>query len=39
VKPKKSFSWADIWPFAILAAYFLVGLFGHYVNMTFIQPQ
>jgi hypothetical protein len=24
-------------PFAILLAYFLVGLLGHYLNMTFIR--
>jgi hypothetical protein len=26
-------------PFAVIVAYFLLGLLGHYIKMTYIQPQ
>jgi hypothetical protein len=32
MKRQKSGRWAGLWAFAIVLAYFLLGLFGHYAN-------
>jgi len=32
-------SWSDVWPFAIVFAYFLVGLLGDHLNMTIIHGK
>jgi hypothetical protein len=31
--------WSGVLPFAIVLVYFLVGLLGHYLNMTFIHGE
>jgi hypothetical protein len=31
--------WSDVWPFAIILAYILVGLLGHHLNMILINGR
>jgi hypothetical protein len=34
MKRQKSGPWAALWAFAVVLAYFLLGLFGHYANIA-----
>jgi hypothetical protein len=35
----KAPAWSTVLPFAIVLVYFLLGLLGHYLNMTYIHGR
>jgi hypothetical protein len=39
VKQQKRLGWIDLWLILVPVVFFLVGLLGHYLNWTLIQPN